>query len=1086
MTSKKIDFSGQRARLYNWMRKQLIGFGSSLDAVDTATNLSGMRPSERFQCGILFPGPVTGKNFPANMDEGVLEETDVAAEDAEKADALCHVRYVPPSSAGFSFYIEGENTQLEMRVWGARYEVEAGHGKSGQQVWLRHPLAARDAICPVFDCPPPDEKIFVDEQNIFQKNAPKSDQWRGRLQTRWRRFGSGWIVTVSLRNIQQIQASGNTDNVRAWQQEKEQATLFEVELECSILRGTVGDYPRTDPSLLSEEDQELELQYRHRRIYAIGHGAAVDWESKGMDGQVTKIFSDFLPKVEVPQVTADTGNEEELALDLDYLSGISENPESVIASLSNFVEGYALWIVEQESVAQALTAHQPAADRMLGRARQALHRMRTGIQRLRDDGEARLAFSIANRGMLLQMLQSRKIAGQEARPPRWRPFQLGFVLSVLSSSINEDVPDRDLVDLIWFPTGGGKTEAYLALIAFVVAWRRLHFFESGAGTTVLMRYTMRLLTAQQFERANRLIFALEHLRRTEPELGLGHTPITIGIWVGRDTSPNSFSAAVTAVAQGVARHSAPRSLLVTHCPWCGTAFQAAKNYRATARSFHFQCHDTGCSFAVGNGHDALPCNVVDEALFKNPPTLLIGTVDKFARLAWDHRTAAFFGKGGNRPPELIIQDELHLIAGPLGSVAGVYEAALDTVIRSKGVQPKYIASSATIRTAADQVRRLYARDSVIFPPPGLSADDAYFARSVPTDKRPGRLYVGYLANGRRSAEAIAPLAAALLAAPNALFEEQMERDALLDAWWTLVSYHGSLKGIGNAYNALDKDVRRYIEVYNQALETRPEVPREEGKCPARLDSTLRRVQQLSSVVDTETNYQTFARLAKTWRDDDCLDVLVSTNMISVGVDIPRLATMIINGQPLATAEYIQASSRVGRGDVPGIVLTNYYRDQVRSLSHYESFRAYHESFYRYVEPSSVTPFSYPCRKRALHAALVIAMRHGAGLLSEDAAKDFDPSVERISRVLAMLETRCRAADQERGDATAAHLESLQREWVNFIEIKKNMMVPIQYSESDKTVNSARLLYDFDARIKGLWATLQSMRNVEHIALVKLL
>jgi hypothetical protein len=418
-------------------------------------------------------------------------------------------------------------------------------------------------------------------------------------------------------------------------------------------------------------------------------------------------------------------------------------------------------------------------------------------------------------------------------------------------------------------------------------------------------------------------------------------------------------------------------------------------------------------------------------------------------------------------------------------VAGVYEAAIDTVIQSKGVRPKYVASSATIRNAAEQVRQLYARDTAIFPPPGLSADDAYFAKTVPIEQRPGRMYVGYLAPARAPAESITPMAAALLAAPGILFDDQSERELLLDAWWTLVSYHGSLKGIGSAYNAIDKDARRYIDAYIQAEQARSAAPGNDERCPDRLDSTHRRVQQLSSVVDGDTNHATFARLAKTWHDDDRLDVLVSTNMISVGVDIPRLAAMIVNGQPLTTAEYIQASSRVGRGDVPGIVFTNYYRNQVRSWSHFESFRAYHESFYRHVEPTSVTPFSYPCRKRALHAALVIVMRHGAGLLSETAVQDFDPAAPHISNLIAMLGDRCRSADAERGDATAAHLETLQHEWSAFIETNANVM-PIKYSESDKLKNSERLLYDFDARIKGVWPTLQSMRNVEHVALVDLI
>ena len=1071
-----MDFSEERMRLYQWMRSQLFGEGSDNDNDDTATNLTGMKPSERFQCGVLFP--VVAKATESVIEVDIDEGDDAMGIDGAEPSQASYVRYVPPSSVGLSFYIEGENAQLEVRAWGVWYEEQKGHGKNASRVWLRHPLSAKSETLIPVECPQVNGLPNSRHIPVFNKSNAAA------IQILWRKFGEGWIVTISLCNTQKFEPLDSSMNAREWQEKKEESTLFEVELECRIVSGLVGDYPRTDTSLLNDEDQELELQYQHKRIYAIGHGAAVDWSSVIQNGPITTIRADFFPKVEVPQVTADTGNENENALDLAFLAQIDKNPSTVSQALSKFVDGYTCWITELGKFATQLPAHQQAAGRILARIDQTLTRMRNGIKRLQGDTVAQLAFSVANRAMLLQMQQSQKVNGQKPRTPRWRPFQLGFVLTTLVSSIDENAIDRDLVDLIWFPTGGGKTEAYLALCAFVIAWRRATFPAKGGGTTILMRYTLRLLTAQQFERANRLIFALELLRKTEPALQLGATPINIGIWVGGNTSPNTFRNAVDAITNGTARKTAPKELLVTQCPWCGAAFHAPSNYRATTTSFHFQCSNVECLFSTHNNCKALPCNVVDEALFENPPTLLIGTIDKFARLAWDPRTSVFFGQAGNRPPDLIIQDELHLIAGPLGSVAGVYEAAIDTVIQSKSVRPKYIASTATIRNAAEQVRQLYARDIAIFPPPGLSADDAYFAKTVPIQQRPGRMYVGYLAPARAPAESITPLAAALLIAPTILFEEQSERELLLDAWWTLVSYHGSLKGIGNAYNAIDKDARRYMEAYIQAAPAQSSQLDKNKRCPDRLDSTRRRVQQLSSVVDGDTNHTTFARLAKTWQDDDRLDVLVSTNMISVGVDIPRLAAMIVNGQPLTTAEYIQASSRVGRGDVPGIVFTNYFRNQVRSWSHFESFRAYHESFYRHVEPTSVTPFSYPCRKRALHAALVIVMRHGAGLLSEDAVKDFDPSAPHISNLINMLENRCREADAGRGDATAAHLETLQNEWSSFIEVNGNVM-PIKYSESDKQRNSERLLHDFDARIKGLWPTLQSMRNVEHVALVKL-
>ena len=350
-----------------------------------------------------------------------------------------------------------------------------------------------------------------------------------------------------------------------------------------------------------------------------------------------------------------------------------------------------------------------------------------------------------------------------------------------------------MLDLIWFPTGGGKTEAYLGLIAFLIVWRRLRYPDSGGGTVALMRYTLRLLTRQQFDRAARMVCALELIRRRDPAQ-LGDAPIDIGIWVGGESSPNRFDQARELVEEVRSGKSDARyKLLLERCPWCAAPFDANQGYQSTDDDFHFHCVDRECEF--GTDARPLPCNVVDEALYERPPSLLIGTIDKFARVAWEERTGAFFGAGtGSRPPELIIQDELHLITGPLGSVAGLYEAGLDTLLVRRGVRPKYIASTATIRMAREQVRRLYARELAVFPPPGLSYGNSYFART--DHERPGRLYVGYLAPMLDQQHCMGPLAAALLAGPRSVFDGDSDPDDLLDAWWTLVVYHGSLKGVG--------------------------------------------------------------------------------------------------------------------------------------------------------------------------------------------------------------------------------------------------------------------------------------------------
>ena len=561
--------------------------------------------------------------------------------------------------------------------------------------------------------------------------------------------------------------------------------------------------------------------------------------------------------------------------------------------------------------------------------------------------------------MLDQMRQADLIKGKkiELSCYRWRPFQLAFLLTVMVSVIHEDDDYRDILDLIWFPTGGGKTEAYLGLVAFLIVWRRLKYDGgSGGGTVAFMRYTLRLLTKQQFERAARMICALELIRRKNPDK-LGKNPFDIGIWVGRKVGPNTFSQAKDIVDEIKAGKTEMRhKLILESCPRCGTQFDAMRGYHATEKKFQFLCVNNKCEFGKDDG--SLPCNVLDEFLYEHPPSLLIATVDKFARLTWEERAGAFFGVGTNfRPPELVIQDELHLITGPLGSVAGLYEAGFDTLLLCRGVRPKYVASTATTCMTREQVRRLYARNLEVFPPPGLSYDDSYFARV--DEERPGRLYIGYLSPFIGQQRCLVPLAAALLAGPCVVFDGAVNRENFLEAWWTQVVYHGSLKAVRDSHNSLVTEVRDFGQLLVNGLQTE------------RFQHT--RIAQITGMQTAEENAGTFQRLMKSRGDADCLDAVLATNMISVGLDVTRLALMIVNGQPLTTAEYIQATSRVGRAEVPGLVFVNYYRHQARSLSHYESFRPYHESFYRFVEPSSVTPYTYQVRSRALHAALVVTL-----------------------------------------------------------------------------------------------------------------
>ena len=1019
-----------------------------------------MSPLDRYPTGVLHAvDPVSGidavSSEPANAEDALLDrddedEGDDPDNDRSAAQPARRRRYVPPSSVGFSFCVRGA-ASLSITASAAAYSQEGDRDAQGRFVFQQFRREPLQASVTWTEADPPAEPI-----------------WDGRagIDVRTRKHRDDTVLTVTLFNQQQLDPQ-----VRSRATDRAGKALFQVDLRCALTSGEIVEYPRVNPSLLDDEEQELELQYRERHIYAVGHGAAAGWQVEAQE--TPELWADFMPTVETPAMVVEVGDGATLSMDR-----LATEPRP--DELSGFVEGYAAWVEEQWRAARRLPGEtdRAAANRMLDRMDTALNRMRACVTMLRTDTAALEAFRLANRAMCDQMRQG-DVGGAEREDdqPRWRPFQLAFLLTVMESAIREDDGSRDVLDLIWFPTGGGKTEAYLGLIAFLILWRRLEHGRVGAGTVAFMRYTLRLLTRQQFERAARMICALELIRRDDARLG--EEAITVGIWVGRESTPNTFAQASEAVERIETGGSTGRhALLLERCPWCIGHFDSHESYHATDTSFNFYCCNSDCAF--GAGDEPLPCNVVDEALYESPPTLLIATIDKFARAAWEERSGAFFGIAGVRPPELIVQDELHLIAGPLGSVAGIYEAGLDTLLAQRGARPKYVASTATIRMAKQQVRALYARDLAVFPPPGLSCDDTFFARV--DRRRPGRIYMGYLAPLLDQQHCLAPMAGALLLGPEAVFRGEVDDDLLLDAWWTQVLYHSSLRGVGNSENAFATDVRDFVArmmAEDKETTTSNAAPTSASAAVAEHRSHMPDTAQLTSRRTAEENAETFRRLGVRRGDADCLDAVLATNMISVGLDVGRLALMVVNGQPLTTAEYIQASSRVGRDEVPGLVVANYYRHQARSLSHYENFRAYHESFYRFVEPSSVTPFTYQVRTRALHAALVITMRHAcAHLCANKSAGDFRQDDSAVRQVLSGLKARLQRAATADHDAVAEHVHQLADEWHNVAQRCVEDRVQLKYQEQDGVANAERLLYGHNDTTGGIWPTLHSMRNVE--------
>lgn len=1053
-----------RESLLQLLRNELIGPCGGED--ETLKE----RPDKRYLMGTLFPRNATASQVV--KEEVTSAEGDVAAEatgdDAEGIDSPTDLMFQRlPASVGISFAVGIKGSvEFDVRVRGATYDKVQADDGTKRKSWRRVQLGASEGE---------EHRISV---------SPGAPSRLSVLQGRATihaivRDGPGGarIVTLSLINERELE-----DNARF----EPSDCLFQIGLEANT-GFALRAWPTPEKLFNDEEDEELTLQYRNKPVIAVGHGCAADWDVRGDSGASVRV--EFLPTVEIAPITAEIeglGDGAKRSLSLQYIQSPKTDDETLTRGLSDFVEEYAAWRKGLDRI-EVPDASSAAKERILVRIDRALARMRRGIELLKAEPAAMRCFKLANRAMLIQMVYSGRVSAAEkgAAPTtapanveapnlagmRWRPFQLAFQLLSLNGLWSAEDEDRDTVDLIWFPTGGGKTEAYLAAAAFEMIRRRIIDRSVGLGTAVLMRYTLRLLTQQQFQRAGHLICALETLRRHEKDLG--DLPFSLGLWVGNKVTPGSASEAFNIydkkLRQEVGAVSNPFTVL--RCPACGTAIvppelreQGAHEcgIRATNSTFEFFCPDSDCAF-----HSLVPVQIVDDLLYAAPPTMLMGTLDKFAMTAWKDDAGRFFGRreakeGHVAPPSLIIQDELHLISGPLGTIAGLYEAAIDVTIASLGQKPKLIASTATTRRVSEQAKSLYAREVDVFPPAGLDAGESFFS-TVAKDAGPGRMYVGAMAQGHTPTFSNVLVSAALLSSiPRLELDEKTE-----DGWWTLVAYHNSRRELGRSLTLARDDIPARIAALYK------------GNHVAR---SVANVEELSANIRGEDIPLVLERLGQPKASGGAVDYLGCTNMLSVGVDVDRLGLMLVLGQPKTASEYIQATSRVGRDRkfLPGVVLSLYMPTKPRDRSHYELFRPFHEAMYRHVEPSSVTPYALPARERAFHSTLVSAIRMASSLNKNASAADFDRESKELRTVLDGLYDRMKRADDTEVLGIAETGERIEQWW------QAMASNGLRYATASKAKNYRPLLKRFgeqghpDAR-----ETLQSMRHVDSSVKVRI-
>lgn len=889
--------------------------------------------------------------------------------------------------------------------------------------------------------------------------------------------------------------------------------------------------PNSDIKSMDDEERSLELLYRDKKIYGTGLGTSVEWEidSKGNGS----IWTDFFPQAEVPPMSFDLPENDAVSaeeLSMKFLSDLGgKEKHHQLSALNNLVELYKNWVDSLVRTAATLDPrYQTASSKNILECKRAYTRMYAGIKTLESNETAYSAFVLANRAMFMQRvhLRMQSATSNIDRYPddeeianllrnmdyrkendidcRWRPFQIAFLLMDINSIVYDNSQERNIVDLIWFPTGGGKTEAYLGLTAFTIFYRRLAHQKESAGTAVIMRYTLRLLATQQFTRAATLICACEYIRRdcevrqhVYPSYPLGKEPITIGLWIGGTHIPNKNEEAKYHLDKllNVQEHYYVNSekdrhnkFQVLKCPWCGTKLVKDEKdkklvgkwgYNMRDKHFYMFCPQEECDFTA-----KLPIQIIDDELYQSPPTLLFGTVDKFAMLPWDGRVGSFFSVGSdNRTPELIIQDELHLISGALGTMVGLYETAVDAICGQQGVYPKIIASTATIRRAKEQCSVLYNREVVQFPAPGLNSDDSFFAREAKVsyeDDIFGRKYVGIMPSGKTKAMVEIRAMAALM---QKIYMMNLP-DEVKDKLWTLTVYFNSLKDLGKASTLVDDDVKDFIiRTANRMFNSRRLIVGSD-ELTSRVTTT-----QLNETLDKleKLEYSHRNISAKRYASN----ILLATNMISVGIDIARLNVMLMVGQPKLTSEYIQASSRIGRS-FPGVAFVQYDATKSRDRSHYERFRAYHESFYRFVEPTGATPFSKPARERALHAVVTAIFRQQAELYEDKDALNFDKESFRniITDIEEFIVQRVRSINDRANDGLKDDSDDVKSEIAAFFDSWQTAVdechadgLPLYFGRKfmvkPPAAGEKRLLKQYNSLGQdAALETLTSMRNVD--------
>lgn len=1000
-------------------------------------------PLSRYSLGILWAQPKnkTNKVTDNNYTEEMFED---GSEDSEEPKNVSDFK---PSAMGVSFVVYSDdrlNIDFTYAVYHHSEKIIINNGKEVKRHYYKREakrfqkaVIVPDKVCNMIVCDKEnsDIKVYLYVRKINDDGSE--------------------LVTVSVINNHKA----GTDLV-----ESNEGALFQCMLSIKSNRGFMPVYRRNTHR--SFEEEKNDMLYDCVNNYSYGHGcSSVHIESQGT---VIEVRSEFIPQYRMLQMMPRSFNNSEY-LYMNYWSKADRS--TACCQLDSFIMQYQEWYVRLKKNTELIAKYPYAAADSFEMIQQCINRLHAGVETLRNNDNAWRSFLYMNEAMLLQRIKTKHCSADIVS---WYPFQMAYILQIIPDIVDNDSEFRNDVDLLWFPTGGGKTEAYLGLSAFSIFFRRLSEDNDNInGVTIIMRYTLRLLTIQQFERATALVCACEHMRK---KYSIPGCEISIGLWIGSGMTPNHIEDASETLKKiredSTAAIYEANPMQITKCPWCGAEINVG-GYEIISGKMNISCcNNPECEF-----HKHLPIYVVDDDIYRISPTFVLSTVDKFARITWEEQAGYLLGANGCKPPELIIQDELHLISGPLGSITGIYEIAIENICRHYGKVPKIIASTATVKNADEQIRILYNRKMIQFPPNGLLHNDSFFAIESDESERPARTYLGVCSIGFGTSEMLIKIFA-LLTFMKHLYRLQGKPTDVIDQFYTYVGYFNTLKELGSNSIIISDRINaeiKYLATYKFRKEAKS-VNMKIDCANADIPSYFRN-NELTSRNSAKEIKAVLERLANKYTDDDCFDYIMASNMLSVGIDIDRLGVMCVYGQPKSNSEYIQATSRVGRTN-PGLVIPIYNNMRSRDKSYYEQFCYYHSTFYKYVEATSVTSYSPRAIEKALHCAMMAIIRHTIPKYNPNAnACKFIRNDEAVERVKQSIISRVNDIEPRITDYAEKWLDYYLDCWEELAESLPNKLVFSDYHNEDVALfRSAD-----NQNVSDIPTILNSVRNVEPTA-----